>query len=579
MTQIGLCMIVKNEEKIITRCLESVYKYISRWDICDTGSTDNTIQIINDFFKDKNIPGQVYQHEWKGFSINRSLAFQASEPHCQYMFVIDADDCLETPLIIPPECSDADSLIIQLLEGQNVTQKRQQLFKSGLIWGYEGVIHEYPFSRIKKNPLIRETTKIQVRASRGGDRSKDPLKYWKDAILMESHLKQIENIPKHMLPHWQSSLVSRYHYYISQSYYDFHHYEKCIEWSDSRCKFIGFKEEVYRALLNKARSLRALGRDSKICLKAFQACHDYDPFRAEAAFEMANEYERMGNLTKAWEMIQKVLSTKKPKDKMFIVEDYVYGWGRLQSASNICHKMKKYEQAYKYADMLFRESTELNQMAYANKLKHDNIPKMLESYTVYQPVTTFENTTKNVVFHLTITSDQSAIECMASFFATCQDYRDVDYWCFSSSQPALEFVKAYPFFRQGKESGLKCTFMVQDNRQFFHKCNLVETVLSIKNPKIEEKNQLVQREAELAHLRKVGTPNDVVGSKVQEIITLKKQIAALEANQLNPKILYLDGTVNLEPLVKVSKVTNSPYVVFPQGNGIFSINYETSIQV
>jgi hypothetical protein len=122
------------------------------------------------------------------------------------------------------------------------------------------------------------------------------------------------------------------------------------------------------------------------------------------------------------------------------------------------------------------------------------------------------------------------------------------------------------------------TFMVQDNRRFFHKSNLVEFIGSLKNPKIPEKDQLVQREAELAHLRKINAPNDVLGEKIQQVISLKKQIATLEANQITPKILYLDGAPSAEPLVKVSKVTNSPYVVFPSGTGIYSLNFETSIE-
>ena len=45
-----LNMIVKNESKIIRRLLESVAPYIDCYCICDTGSTDNTIEIIQTFF-------------------------------------------------------------------------------------------------------------------------------------------------------------------------------------------------------------------------------------------------------------------------------------------------------------------------------------------------------------------------------------------------------------------------------------------------------------------------------------------------------------------------------------------------
>ena len=54
-----LNMIVKNESKIITRLFDSVLHVIDSYCICDTGSTDNTIELITDYFKSKKIPGKV----------------------------------------------------------------------------------------------------------------------------------------------------------------------------------------------------------------------------------------------------------------------------------------------------------------------------------------------------------------------------------------------------------------------------------------------------------------------------------------------------------------------------------------
>ena len=50
-----LNMIVKNESKVIRRLLESAAPIIDSYCICDTGSTDDTKEIIRDFFKSRNI--------------------------------------------------------------------------------------------------------------------------------------------------------------------------------------------------------------------------------------------------------------------------------------------------------------------------------------------------------------------------------------------------------------------------------------------------------------------------------------------------------------------------------------------
>ena len=74
--KIGLCMIVKNESKIIERCLNSVKPLIDYVCIVDTGSTDDTIDVINNWMKSNDIEGKVIFEPWKNFAYNRSFAME-----------------------------------------------------------------------------------------------------------------------------------------------------------------------------------------------------------------------------------------------------------------------------------------------------------------------------------------------------------------------------------------------------------------------------------------------------------------------------------------------------------------------
>ena len=58
---ITLCMIVKNESKVIERCLASVLPVIDHWMILDTGSTDGTQEKIREFFNNVGIPGELHE--------------------------------------------------------------------------------------------------------------------------------------------------------------------------------------------------------------------------------------------------------------------------------------------------------------------------------------------------------------------------------------------------------------------------------------------------------------------------------------------------------------------------------------
>ena len=70
-----LNMIVKNESKVILRLLSSVRQIIDTYCICDTGSTDNTVELIQNYFNQYNIQGKIISEPFQNFAFNRNVAF------------------------------------------------------------------------------------------------------------------------------------------------------------------------------------------------------------------------------------------------------------------------------------------------------------------------------------------------------------------------------------------------------------------------------------------------------------------------------------------------------------------------
>ena len=88
MITISLCMIVKNEEKNLGRCLESIRGLVDEIIITDTGSTDRTKEIARSY------TGRVYDFPWiDDFSAARNFAF--SKAAMDYCMWLDADDVIE----------------------------------------------------------------------------------------------------------------------------------------------------------------------------------------------------------------------------------------------------------------------------------------------------------------------------------------------------------------------------------------------------------------------------------------------------------------------------------------------------
>ena len=69
-------MIVKNEARIIRRCLESARPLIDSALIVDTGSEDDTIAVVREAFADLGLPGRVVEEPWRDFAYNRSFALE-----------------------------------------------------------------------------------------------------------------------------------------------------------------------------------------------------------------------------------------------------------------------------------------------------------------------------------------------------------------------------------------------------------------------------------------------------------------------------------------------------------------------
>ena len=85
---LGICMIVKDEEDVLARCLDSIQETYDELIVADTGSTDKTVEIA------KTYTDKVYTFEWVyDFSAARNYAFSLSE--CDFLMWLDADDVLD----------------------------------------------------------------------------------------------------------------------------------------------------------------------------------------------------------------------------------------------------------------------------------------------------------------------------------------------------------------------------------------------------------------------------------------------------------------------------------------------------
>ena len=240
MVRICLNMIVKNESHIIAETLEKLISKIKfdHYIISDTGSDDNTPEIIKNFFNEHGISGSIYHDTWRDFGHNRTLALKYAKGVCDYLFIFDADDTIVGDFVIP-EKLDHDAYYLKFGDLQNNYQ-RFCLVKSSLEWEYIGVLHEYISCKI---PITESTIlgNYFIISGRTSSRNKDPEKYLKDAkILEKGYYSSLQE---------NTNLFNRYAYYCANSYLDAGDKPNAIKWYLKTLECQGWFEERYNACI------------------------------------------------------------------------------------------------------------------------------------------------------------------------------------------------------------------------------------------------------------------------------------------------------------------------------------------
>src|SRR5271166_5295895 len=93
--------IVRDEAPIIERCLSSIKNMATSYLVCDTGSIDNTPNIVTSFMVKCNIPGEVIHREWVSYGETKSELLKAFREHplvgnAKYICWLDADEVFIT---------------------------------------------------------------------------------------------------------------------------------------------------------------------------------------------------------------------------------------------------------------------------------------------------------------------------------------------------------------------------------------------------------------------------------------------------------------------------------------------------
>ena len=234
MTTICLCMIVKNESKVLKRLFDSIVDIIDCYCICDTGSTDDTISIIESHFKEKNISGKVVKEEFKDFSHNRNIALNAANGMSDYILLLDADMVIKMHSNFK-EVLKTEFDEFKILQGNDeYNYPNTRIIRNNGTYKYHGVTHEYVIGPPTAKGINIAKDIIFIIDIGDGGAKRD--KFERDIKLLTQGIIDEPN-------------NTRYYFYLGNSYLDIHNNDLAIEVYKKVLELNGWEQEKYVSCL------------------------------------------------------------------------------------------------------------------------------------------------------------------------------------------------------------------------------------------------------------------------------------------------------------------------------------------
>jgi len=269
-------MIVKDAQKYIEQCIESVLPAITEIIIVDTGSTDNTLEKI------KRFNPSVYNMEWNNnFSDARNVSLKYATG--DYIIVLDADEVVYakdlTKLIKTLENTKADCLTVRFHNLINENDENNfsiheglRIFKNGS-YCFEGAIHEQPVFNFPDRKPVIEQSGVRIKhygylKSNSGEK-----KFNRNMAILNDVLEKTPNEPFHLF-NMGNQYMSTGDYKAALKYYD-----KADKFKDINLAYsphlIFRRASCLRNLGQREESLAALAQG----LKFYPACTDLEFLR------------------------------------------------------------------------------------------------------------------------------------------------------------------------------------------------------------------------------------------------------------------------------------------------------------
>ncbi len=306
---IHLCMIVKNAGDTFENVLTQNLPFIDRWTIIDTGSTDNTINIINKVLV-PNKKGQLYQEPFINFRDSRNNCLDLASTSCKFNIMLDDTYILQGNLrnfletTRSDQFSDSFSLYIQSNDSQYVSNR---IIKSITNLRYIYKLHEVITPHNNKNVIIplEQASIFDLRTEYMETRTMDRKEY--DLKILHEMLLENPEDPRAL-------------YYLGQTYNLLNNFEIALKYFVERINHPnhGFHQERIDACFEASRIMNfKLNYPWKECEQMYLKTYEMDNERPDSLYFIGIHYYTERDYDKAYQYMKKAYEIGYPLHKQY----------------------------------------------------------------------------------------------------------------------------------------------------------------------------------------------------------------------------------------------------------------------
>ena len=311
--KIILNLMIKNESKIIERCIGNSIDHVDAVNILDTGSTDNTVEVCKAYLTASGKPFRISVHPFKTFGHNRSISFNEAQKLCEalpwnaeetYALSVDAD------MVIKPSPAFTDFKMTQngyrlIQQHGNLKYYNVRFMKCSYSWKCVGATHEY-WSGDPSDNIPPEICYIDDIGDGGCKSDKNE----RDIRLLTEEIQEQPN-------------NGRAHFYLAQSYKDGGQAEKAIPLFKRRIEIGGWYEEVWYSHYMLGKCYEMLN-DEHNMERWMNKGFAMNPHRAENIYHLVQYFRIRSQPYKAYHYYLKGKDIPYPKNDMLFIENNVY---------------------------------------------------------------------------------------------------------------------------------------------------------------------------------------------------------------------------------------------------------------